>query len=372
MNNPSTCPHFPLCSGCESIPDASRPPIWEEILHFFQTAAPSLKLDLITQGFDQSRYKAKLAVRPGPKIGLFQKNSHRVISIPECKVHQTSINLAVRWVESAIHSSKISLYDEASSSGLLRYLQLFVQRETGLIQLTVVVNAPLPNPELEHFCEELLKTGPWHSIWLNFHPGTSNRVLGESWKLVFGEPFLWQTLHYTHVAFHPGAFSQSHLPLFEKMLETLEAWINPQETILELYAGAGAIALSLRAKAKQFYLVENNPWAHLSFQESLKQLSPEERQRFVYLNQPDKEALPLFETSSLILVDPPRKGLDAAVLQRLCDQSSSQLIYISCGFESFKRDCTRLLAAGWKIEKAQGYLLFPGTNHVEMVVHLVL
>ena len=93
--------------------------------------------------------------------------------------------------------------------------------------------------------KELAKFIP-HSLWLNFHPISSNRVLGEKWQLIAGEPLLWQMLNGTPVAFHPGAFSQTHLPLFEKMLWQINNWVSPRERIVEFYAGVGAIGLSLK------------------------------------------------------------------------------------------------------------------------------
>ena len=96
--------------------------------------------------------------------------------------------------------------------------------------------------------------------------------------------------------------------------------------------------------------------------------------------------------ASVLLVDPPRKGLEDEVLDELCkpvnpkqplvesptllalsDESVNwtndvqRLIYVSCGFDALARDCDRLLSssAGWMLESAVGYVLFPGSNHVE-------
>jgi tRNA/tmRNA/rRNA uracil-C5-methylase (TrmA/RlmC/RlmD family) len=95
-----------------------------------------------------------------------------------------------------------------------------------------------------------------------------------------------------------------------------------------------------------------------------------------------------------IIVDPPRKGLEPEVLDELCkpvdvDQmyvedvsvltvpdeqvkwtnDARTLIYVSCGFDALARDAERLLTsnAGWMLESATGYILFPGSDHVETV-----
>lgn len=343
MNNPSTCPHFPACSGCELI-DIFHPPIWQEALSFFRSH--DLDPPLITDGFDQTRYKAKLAVRSGPTIGLFKKRSHDILAIPHCLIHHSAINRAVSTIQTEIIQQQIAPYRENPPSGALRYIQLFVDRATSLIQLVLVSNGP----DLQNLAQALLKHPYWHSIWVNHQPEPTNRILGDTWNLIYGDPFLWQTLNGLSIPFHPGAFSQTHLPLFEKMLQKIASWVRPDERVLELYAGVGAIGLSLPSKS--LTLVENNPYAHLSFQQ-LKTDIP-------YLCLDAKEAP--FSGQDLTIVDPPRKGLDPEVLSKL---ESPRLIYISCGFDSFKRDAEKLVSRGWKLKEAQGYLLFPGTNHVE-------
>jgi tRNA/tmRNA/rRNA uracil-C5-methylase (TrmA/RlmC/RlmD family) len=159
------------------------------------------------------------------------------------------------------------------------------------------------------------------------------------------------------IPFHPGAFSQTHLPLFEKILWQIQEWVKPDERVLELYAGVGAIGLSLLNKTKRVTMVENNPFAYLSFKETQVDLP--------YLCIDAKEAS--FSDWDLVIVDPPRKGLDKEILAKI---DSSRLIYVSCGFDSFQRDAKDLVSRGWKIKEAKGYLLFPGTNHVETVTLL--
>lgn len=347
MNNPSTCPHFSLCSGCE-LPALSPPPIWQEALSFFHSLG--IEPPFITRGFSQTRLKAKLAVRPGPQIGLFKRNTHDVVPIPHCLVHHPSINRAISLIRQEIIAQNLPIYCEKTHTGTLRYIQLFVERSTGRIQLTLIAQN-----HLHAFCQSLLKYDLWHSIWVNIQNQPTNRILGDSWHLIHGESFLWQTLNQTPIAFHPAAFSQTHLPLFEQMLQKIETWVQPNDRILELYAGVGAIGLSLSSKAKHLTLIENNPFAHLSYQQCAK---PN-----IAYHCTDASAAPLCN-HNLIIVDPPRKGLDPALLNKLF---AERLIYVSCGFESFKRDCSQLLANGWQLKEALGYLLFPGTNHVEIL-----
>lgn len=80
--------------------------------------------------------------------------------------------------------------------------------------------------------------------------------------------------------------------------------------------------------------------------------------------------------ADIVIVDPPRKGLEASVLQALCTQSEQEqdgtglaaphtLVYLSCGFPALKRDCDTLLAGGWRLASAKAFIFFPGTDAIE-------
>jgi len=82
-------------------------------------------------------------------------------------------------------------------------------------------------------------------------------------------------------------------------------------------------------------------------------------------------ALPMLAGTDIVIVDPPRKGLDYQVLDALCQtKGPSQILYLSCGPVSFQRDCEKLFAHGWKVDNAEAYLFFPGSNHVEILCSL--
>ncbi len=136
------CPHFNLCSGCTRNFNIDQLKIFEEAQRFFSSFGIS-NLKLNAGHACGWRCRAKLAVRglsENPKIGLFEENSHRVVAIPFCKVHHPAINRAVAVVRAWIIKDEITLYDEQTGKGFLRYLQLAVERDSGRVQLVLVVN----------------------------------------------------------------------------------------------------------------------------------------------------------------------------------------------------------------------------------------
>lgn len=365
------CEYFPLCSGCQIQGVVSSPPIWSEIQNFFNRCAPNVNISLKTKEITHWRCRSKLAVRGSadlPQIGLFKKGSHEVVSIPTCPLHHPAINAAYDKVRTVMIAQKIEPYLEEKETGILRYLQFVVDRKTRLIQLTIVVNRSGRDPLLDSFVKQLYRIGGFHSIWINFQPAQTNRIFGNEWVLMEGEPYLWERVGGVDCAFHPACFGQAHLSMYEEVLKRIREWTQPQKRIIELYAGIGTIGLNLAATAEKVTVVEINPYAAECFHLSRLRLAIDLQTKISMHIAPSEVALPMIAEHEIIIVDPPRKGLDDKVIKNICHSDrASQLIYLSCGPQSFQSDCEKLIANGWKIEHAEGYLFFPGCDHVEIL-----
>jgi 23S rRNA (uracil1939-C5)-methyltransferase len=358
MNKLSTinCVHFGPCGGC-TLQDPNSPEIWDSVKEFFDHYDAPLT-DLIIGAVTGWRTKAKLAVRgkEAPLIGLFKKKSHDVLPIPHCQIHHPAINQAVAIVEKAAQEAQVSIYDEKSGRGLLRYVQCFVELASGKIQLSLMVQGE--DPSITRLCQILEKIDLFHSIWLNIQAGATNTIMGEQWIHVYGPLYIEQSIAGKTFLFHPGAFSQAHWTLFEKLALDVVDLIPNQSKLLEIYAGIGAMGILAASKCKSVDLLEINPFAHLSFQ-ALNLPIP-------YHLGDAKLAIDLLPNADCYLLDPPRKGVDPLLLNSLL-WAKGTIIYVSCDFNSFVRDANDLIEAGWVLEEGRGYLLFPGTNHVEIV-----
>ena len=363
------CAYFPLCSGCEIHGDVSVPPVWYQLKIFFQTAAPDIPIPLNVKEIIGWRTRSKLAVRgtaAKPEIGLFKRGSHMVVPIPDCPLHHLSINTAYAHVREAIVKRKIDPYDEQRGAGFLRYLQFAVDRTSGKVQLVCVLNRP--SSDITPFVKQLYTEGGLHSVWTNVQPEQTNRIFGERWELCAGEPVLWEKVGSVECAFHPACFAQAHPSLFDVALQRIRAWVKPNSSILELYAGVGAIGLNLAEACASCLCVEINPFAEECFHLSRGRLPPEHRLKIAFQTASAETSLPLLASKNVAIVDPPRKGLEKSVLDALkYAKSLKQIIYLSCGPRSFQRDCEELMKGGWKIAHAEGFLFFPGCDHVEML-----
>ncbi len=365
-NKKIDCQHFSQCSGC-FLNDASFPPIFLEAQNFFSKQGID-HLKLISGPATGWRTRAKLAVRgtvEKPIIGLFKEGTHEVMDIPFCAVHHPQINEAVEKVRQFIRDKKIEPYIEETGQGLVRYLQLVVERTTGKIQLVFILNQS-KEENLNKW--DLNDPHFWHSIWINFNTIRTNTILGSQWTCVTGPRFIWERLCGTEVCFHPASFAQANLELFEKMLCTIKTHVPEKAKIAEFYAGVGVIGLTLVSPERQIKCCEITPQAKECFLEARKKLATPLATNIEFYEGLAIDHIDLLDEVEIVIVDPPRKGLDRKLLNALKeDIQLKKLIYVSCGWKSFQRDCEELLESGWFLSHAETFLFFPGTDHLEVL-----
>lgn len=362
-----SCGYFPKCSGCELQKGVDSPPIYKEIKDFFSPVFVPLIKDKIIKW----RLRTKLAVRgtsENPRIGLFKRGTHEVVPIPHCPLHHPMINMLVKVVENLLITHKISPYEEGSHVGILRYLQCVVERKTQRIQLTLILNAKSVPFNMIPFLEELKQSPLLHSLWLNFQPIQDNRIIGPTWQHYCGNETVEEDIVGKTYFFHPACFSQAHLDLFEEIIRSIQNKIIPNKKVVEFYAGVGVIGLGIVETAASLICSEINPFAKDCFEKQASLLPADLRNKIDFQSDASENLMTLLDQAEIAIVDPPRKGLSYEFCGSLiASPKIEQCIYISCGFDSLKRDAARFLAAGWKITTAEAYLLFPGTNHLEIL-----
>ncbi|MBI3237196.1 MAG: class I SAM-dependent RNA methyltransferase [Chlamydiales bacterium] len=311
--------------------------------------------------------RAKLAIRgtfQKPEIGLFKKQTHDVISIPDCPLHHPSILKAYAILKEAIIEIQIPPYDEKKQTGTLRYVQFLVENMSQKVQLALAIHAHEKTPPIEKLIAKISKDPLFSGIWLNYQKEATNQIFGQKWEHVHGNLYAIEKLNGISFFFHPACFSQAHLALFEKILQSIRSSLLKGKRVLDLYSGVGVIGLSVANLCSSVVCSEITSFAKECFELSRSYLDPSLQATFVLGS--SQSLLHLLDSTDVLLVDPPRKGLDPSLLDKIAATSSiSQIIYVSCYFPSFQRDCQKLIEMGWKIKKAEGYLLFPGTDQVE-------
>jgi tRNA/tmRNA/rRNA uracil-C5-methylase (TrmA/RlmC/RlmD family) len=355
-----SCSIFPKCSGCSFQEHVTSPKVWEQIVDCCGVS------QLIYGDLTSWRSRAKLAVRGSvdrPCIGLFEEDSHDVVNLQHCPLHYPVMNEALETIRMQMKVCKIEPYREKEHKGRLRYLQMVSDRKK--IQLSLVWNGDALEEKEKFFVKQLYNAGMFHSIWSNYHPKKSNTIFGDFWNLEEGEEDFFQNIHGKSFIFHPSNFAQAHLSLFEKMLDYIDGLVSDGKFVIDLYSGVGCIGLFLAEKSKKVMLVESSFYAKKSFEKTLERFSESVKKKCLFITNPVEDVD--ISDGDVILVDPPRKGLSKKCKEKIFTSQAKQLIYVSCGPDSFIRDYREILREGWILEEYKGFLLFPGTDHVEIV-----
>ena len=247
-----------------------------------------------------------------------------------------------------------------------------------------------------------------HSLWINYNSSWkhSNRIFeydASCWRHVTGPTSITEHLRFptpnktegqkgvanptplrypVPLHFPPTVFRQANLDSFTNIVGRIRERVlkmDEKPFCVELYGGVGTIALNLSDAVSHIVSSDENPNNLKCFQDSVKQL-PAEIQRLLEYKQKNAADMVtsesnLFQKCELLVLDPPRKGLEDEVIEFLCKGACSSiklLVYVSCGFQAFTRDCEALLSSGrWRVDFAEGHVLFPGSDAIETLAFFV-
>jgi 23S rRNA (uracil1939-C5)-methyltransferase len=364
------CPHRPPCPGCPHYGERGIATAIRGRLEEF-AAAHGVTLEVVAGARLGFRHRARLAVRGranSPKIGIFQAGTHRIADIPNCRTHHPLVNRIAAALKQAIRETGVSPYADRPHRGDLRYVQVTVERSSGRAQVILVGNSDEPEP-LTAVAEALTATigDALHSLWWNGQPERSNAILGPHWQRLCGEEAIEERIGGVSVFFPPGAFGQSHLDLADALVERVASWIPDGARVAEFYAGCGSIGLGLLPRCVAVTFNERSEHGLRGLELGLARRPSEERGRARIAAGPAGERVDALAGADAVVVDPPRKGLDPALLESLVGTPPSLLAYVSCDVDSFVRDAERLLEEGGnQLRELTAFALFPYTEHTEI------
>lgn len=318
------------------------------------------------------RLRARLAIRGrlgAPRLGMFELGTHRVVPIPNCSIHHPLINRVAAVVQRALVDAEISPYAETVHRGLARYLQVVVERSSESAQVVLVGNSPTAEPLAG--CLDLIHErlgDELHSLWFNAQCERSNRILGRDFAHWYGPPGVVERFGGAAVHYPPGAFGQNNLDIAERIVEYVRQQVPFGARVAEFYAGVGAIGLSVLARVSHLRMNEVSPQSLQGLALGLDALDPTDRAKVDVEPGPAGETVEAASDAGVVIVDPPRKGLDRALVEFLRMQPPECLVYVSCGLESLLVDTARLTANGrLRLCDLRAFNLMPYTEHVETV-----
>lgn len=366
------CPHRPPCSGCPRFGD---PGIAEPALAALRALATRhgvAAVPVVDGAATGFRLRARLAIRgwPGaPKLGMFAAGSHRVVTIPDCVIHDPLVNRVSAVVRRALIDADVPPYVESVHRGIARYLQVVVERSSRTAQVVLVGNSATAAPvagALDLIRERL--GGELHSLWFNAQCGRTNTILGTRFEHWWGPHAVVERFGVAAVHYPPGAFGQNNLEIAGRIIDHVRELVPPGARVTEFYAGVGAIGLSLLDRVSHLRLNEVAPASLQGLALGLDALADSDRARIAVIEGPAGSRASAAEGADVVIADPPRKGLDAELVVQLGTEPPQRFIYVSCGLDSLLADTERLTAGGrLRLCGLSAFNLMPYTGHVETV-----
>ena len=369
------CPYFPRCGGC-----TYRHIRYEEELrlkrqrvqdNLSRIGGSDVTVEEILGAQDTLRYrnKAQYPVSKDGAVGFYRARTHEVIECEHCLLVKPEADAAAEALREYMQSCRVAGYDEKTGRGLVRHLYIR-SNAAGESLVCVLVNGDkLPKEDrlvtlLRDACPKC--TG----IVLGTNTKKGNVILGDRYRTLWGSDRLEDTLCGKTFRLSVPSFYQVNRiqaeRLYAKAIEF--AGLTGQETVLDLYCGAGTITLALSDHAKKVLGAEIVPEAIDDARENAARNGVENAEFFC--GDASDVAKKLARENlrpDVITVDPPRKGLAADVVESIAEMQPGRVVYVSCDSATMARDVKRLADLGYTAQRACAVDMFPRADHIETV-----
>ena len=372
------CPYFPRCGGC-----TYRHIRYEEELrlkkqrvqdNLSRIGGSDVTVEEILGAQDTLRYrnKAQYPVSKDGAVGFYRARTHEVIECEHCLLVKPEADAAAEALREYMQSCRVAGYDEKTGRGLVRHLYIR-SNAAGESLVCVLVNGDkLPKEDrlvtlLRDACPKC--TG----IVLGTNTKKGNVILGDRYRTLWGSDRLEDTLCGKTFRLSVPSFYQVNRVQAERLYaKAIEfAGLTGQETVLDLYCGAGTITLALSDHAKKVLGAEIVPEAIDDARENAARNGVKNAEFFC--GDASDVAKKLARENlrpDVITVDPPRKGLAADVVESIAEMQPQRVVYVSCDSATMARDVKRLADLGYTAQRACAVDMFPRADHVETVVML--
>ena len=369
------CPYFPRCGGC-----TYRHIRYEEELrlkkqrvqdNLSRIGGSYVTVEEILGARDTLRYrnKAQYPVSKDGAVGFYRARTHEVIECEHCLLVKPEADAAAEALREYMQSCRVAGYDEKTGRGLVRHLYIR-SNAAGESLVCVLVNGDkLPKEDrlvtlLRDACPKC--TG----IVLGTNTKKGNVILGDRYRTLWGSDRLEDTLCGKTFRLSVPSFYQVNRiqaeRLYAKAIEF--AGLTGQETVLDLYCGAGTITLALSDHAKKVLGAEIVPEAIDDARENAARNGVKNAEFFC--GDASDVAKKLARENlrpDVITVDPPRKGLAADVVESIAEMQPGRVVYVSCDSATMARDVKRLADLGYTAQRACAVDMFPRADHVETI-----
>ena len=397
LETADTCTHFGACGGCtyQSLPYEDQLKIKEEqVRGMMENAigdACAYEFLPIKHSPRVLAYRNKMEFsfgdeyKDGPlALGMHKRGSfHDIVNVTDCQIVDEDYRKILACTLECAGESGLPYYHRMRHIGYFRHLLVRKAVKTGEILVDLVTASDTAELGVDP-AEAMKKIQTFKAAWLekmtaiNFdgtlvgilhtkNDSLADVVKDEGTEVLFGQDYFYEELLGLKFKITPFSFFQSNSLGAEVLYETAREYIGDtnEKVVFDLYSGTGTIAQILAPVAKKVVGVEIVEEAVEAAKENAK-LNNLDNCTF-WAGDVLKVIDELGEVPDLIMLDPPRDGVNPKALMKILNFGVERLVYIACKPTSLARDLEMIQGRGYKVEKISGVDLFPGTVHVETV-----
>ncbi len=383
---PSVCPHFGQCGGCtyQNLPYEEQLAMKESQIKKMMDEAVNGKY--VWEGVKPSpvkqAYRNKMEFsfgdeyKDGPiALGMHKRGSfHDIVNVTDCQIVDEDYRKILDCTLEAARESGLLYYHRMKHTGYFRHLLVrkAVKTEEILVDLVTTTETDA-QAFLDTWVKKLLELeldGKMAGILHTKNDSVADVVKDEGTEVLYGQDYFYEELLGLKFKITPFSFFQTNSLGAEVLYETAREYIGDinEKVIFDLYSGTGTIAQILAPVAKKVVGVEIVEEAVEAAKENAA-LNGLDNCTF-WAGDVLKVIDELGEVPDLIMLDPPRDGVNPKALMKILNFGVDRLVYIACKPTSLARDLEMIQGRGYKVEKISCVDLFPNTYHVETVVLL--
>lgn len=322
------------------------------------------------------RNKAQIPVRKIDnqlQTGFFRKNSHDLIPMEHFYIQDPEIDAAIVKIRDIMRKYSVKPYNESDNTGNLRHIVVRRGYHTGEMMVVLITRTPKLFP-ISKIVPDILEAIPEVvSIVQNVNPKRTNVIFGDETILLHGSEKITDTIFDLKFEISARSFYQVNPQQTEVMYQKVKEYaaLTGNEIVVDAYCGIGTIGLTLAQDAKQVYGIEVIEEAVKDAENNAKLNNIENATFTAGLAE---ELLPKLVENGLqpdvVVVDPPRKGLDGQLVNTLIETQPERIVYVSCNPATLARDIALLTEGGYEAKEIQPVDNFPQTTHIESVTLL--
>lgn len=314
-----------------------------------------------------------------PAAGFYAGRTHSIIPVTDCAIQDKGMREILETVLLWMEEEKIPAYDEETHSGIVRHIYIRRGYHTGQSMVCLVINERnLRKAASDSLVQRLKELQGMTSISLNVNREKTNVILGRKMLFLWGKKYIEDLIGTLRYRISPQSFYQVNPVQTEKLYETALTFaeLSGNETVWDLYCGIGTISLFLARKAKQVYGVEIVPEAVDNARENARLNGAQNAAFFcgaaetVVPELMSEGAEGVCQTADVVVVDPPRKGCAASLLETIVGMNPERIVYVSCDPATLARDVKFLGEKEYAVKKVRAVDMFPQGSGVETVVLL--